>query len=188
MWTRIVNATELLPNMMGDIVLKVDSFSESIKELLYQTYLYNEKSKDLYFMEVTFKSFSNYVTNMKDAFPCIDLNNEKQSKDYTISLRAYSMAKEQWIKDYQPLGEVIAMLKQDGIQWTSEEHQADGKIASKSSGVDPAQLMEVSKNATNFYYSMIRNAAVLMANKITFADQPKQNQEVRKRKLTYDLQ
>lgn len=111
MWTRIVNATELLPNMMGDYILKVDSFSESIKELLYQTYLYNEKSKDLYFMEVTFKSFSNYVTDMKNAFPCIDLADEKQSKDYTISLRAYSMAKEQWIKDYQPLGEVIAMLK-----------------------------------------------------------------------------
>jgi hypothetical protein len=35
---------------------------------------------------------------------------------------------------------------------------------------------------------MIRNAAVLMANKITFSDKPKQNQEVRKRKLTYDLQ
>lgn len=49
-------------------------------------------------------------------------------------------------------------------------------------------MMEVSKNATNFYYSMIRNAAVLMANKITFADKPKQNQEVRKRKLTYDMQ
>ena len=35
LWTKIVNATELLPNMMGDIVLRVDSFSESIKELLY---------------------------------------------------------------------------------------------------------------------------------------------------------
>lgn len=66
-------------------------------------------------MEVTFKSFSNYVTEMKKAFPCIDLKDEKQSKDYTVSLRAYSMAKEQWIKDYQPLGEVISMLKQDGI-------------------------------------------------------------------------
>lgn len=68
------------------------------------------------------------------------------------------------------------MLKQDGITWGTE------------SSVDPDQLMMVSKNTTNFYYSMIRNAAVLMANKITFSDKPKQNQEVRKRKLTYDLQ
>ena len=35
LWTNIVNETELIPNMMGDIVLKVDSFSESVKELLY---------------------------------------------------------------------------------------------------------------------------------------------------------
>ena len=62
---------------MGDIVLKVDSFSESIKELLYQTYIYNEKSKDLYYMEVTIKSFSNYVTEMNKAFPCIDLKDDK---------------------------------------------------------------------------------------------------------------
>jgi hypothetical protein len=80
--------------MMGDIVLKVDSFSESIKELLYQTYIYNDQSKDLYFMEVTLKSFSNYVTDVKKSFPLIDLKDEKQSKDYTISLRAFSMAKE----------------------------------------------------------------------------------------------
>jgi hypothetical protein len=66
------------------------------------------------------------------------------------------------------------MLKQDGIQWTSEETK-DGKVASKSTGVDPNQLMEVSKNATNFYYSMIRSAAVLMGNKITFAERPMQN-------------
>lgn len=62
---------------MGDIVLKVDSFSESVKELLYQTYLYNEKSKDLFFMEVIIKSFSNYVTDMKKSFPLIDLKDEK---------------------------------------------------------------------------------------------------------------
>jgi hypothetical protein len=51
-------------------------------------------------MEVTFKSFSNYVTDLKHAFPCLNLKDETTSKDYTISLRAYSMAKEQWLKDY----------------------------------------------------------------------------------------
>jgi hypothetical protein len=80
------------------------------------------------------------------------------------------------------------MLKQDGIQWSTQETNSDNKIVSKSVGVDPEQLMEVSKSTTNFYYSMIRNAAVLMANKISFADKPKQNAEVRKRKMTYDLQ
>lgn len=82
-------------------------------------------------MEVTLKSFSNYVTDVKKSFPLIDLKNEKQSKDYTISLRAFSMAKEQWIKDYQPLVEVIAMLKQDGIQWTTEPEN-DGNVVKKA--------------------------------------------------------
>ncbi len=79
---------------MGDYILRVDSYNELIKELLYQTYLYNDNSKDLYFMEVTFKSFSNYVTDLKHSFPCLNLKDEKKSKEYTISLRAYSLAKE----------------------------------------------------------------------------------------------
>ena len=189
LWTEIVKSTQLVQNASKDIVLMVEGFSESIKELLYQSYVYNEKSKDLYFMEVTVKSFSNYVTDIARAFPCIDLKDDTQSKDYTVSLRAYSMAKEQWIKDYQPLVEVIAMLKQDGIQWSSETVDPEtGKLMSKTQGVDPEQLMEVSNSTTNFYYSMIRNAAVLMSNKIKFADKPKVDKEVRKRKMTYDIQ
>lgn len=116
-------------------------------------------------MEVTIKSFSNYVTDVKKSFPLIDLKNEKQSKDYTISLRAFSMAKEQWIKDYQPLVEVIAMLKQDGINWSSESEN-DANIVNKASSSELESILEVSKKANTFYYSMIRNAAVLMANKI----------------------
>lgn len=110
-WTKIVNATKLEFNEMRDITLKVDSFSESIKELLYQTYLYNESSKDFYFIEVIIKPNANYVIDMSLAFPSINLADETQVKDYKIQLRAYSLAKEQWIKDYQPLGEVIALLK-----------------------------------------------------------------------------
>jgi hypothetical protein len=48
--------------------------------------------------------------------------------------------------------------------------------------------MEVSRKATVFYYSMIRASAVLMANKITFSTRPEQKSEVKKRKMTYDLQ
>lgn len=83
-WTKIVNATKLEFNEMRDITLKVDSFSESIKELLYQTYLYNESSKDFYFIEVIIKPNANYVIDMSLAFPSINLADETQVKDYKI--------------------------------------------------------------------------------------------------------
>lgn len=64
--------------------MRVDTYSEAIKELLYQTYAYNQRSKDIYFVEVTLKSFSNYVTDMKKPFLAIDLRDEASSKDYTV--------------------------------------------------------------------------------------------------------
>jgi hypothetical protein len=94
LWTSIVNKIELQMNNIGDIIVKVDTYAEVIKELLYQTYAYNEKSKDIYFVEVTLKSFSNYVTDMKKSFLAIDMRDEATSKDYTVQLRAYSLARE----------------------------------------------------------------------------------------------
>lgn len=64
LWTSIVNTIDLQVNQIGDIIVRVDTYSEAIKELLYSTYAYNDKSKDIYFVEVTLKSFSNYVTDM----------------------------------------------------------------------------------------------------------------------------
>ena len=37
-----------------------------------------------------------------------------------------------------------------------------------------------------YYYSMLKNIAALLSNKIVFSDEAKTN-EVKKRKLTYDL-
>jgi len=48
----------------------------------------------------------------------------------------------------------------------------DGQIQTKNDAADKDQILEVSNKTTTFYYSMIRNAAVLMANKITFAERP----------------
>lgn len=94
LWKSIVNKIELQMNNIGDIIVKVDTYAEVIKELLYQTYAYNDKSKDIYFVEVTLKSFSNYVTDMKRSFLAIDMRDEAKSKDYTVQLRAYSLARE----------------------------------------------------------------------------------------------
>ena len=100
MWTKIIKMSQFKLNQMGDVLLKVDNYQEPIRELLFQTYAYNEHTKDLYYIELTIRSFSNYVTDVSKALPAISMLDENSSKDYTISLRAYSLAKEQWIKDY----------------------------------------------------------------------------------------
>lgn len=74
--------------------------------------MYNENAKDVFFMEVTIKSYSNYVTDVTVPFLPLDLNSE-EIKNYTISLRAFSLTRNLWIKDYQPLTDVIWLLKKE---------------------------------------------------------------------------
>jgi hypothetical protein len=101
------------------------------------------------------------VTDISKALPAIKLSDSELTKDYTISLRAFSLAKEQWIKDYQPISEVIKLLQQEGM---------------------------LTEDLRSFYYSMMRNAAVLLASKIVFQANPAQNVEIKKRKITYQVQ
>jgi hypothetical protein len=145
LWTKIVKMAQFQLNHMGDILLKVDSYIEPIRELLFQTYAYNETSKDLYYEELTLRSYSNYVTDISKALPAISLSDSEATKDYTISLRAFSLGKEQWIKDYQPLSEVIKLLQQENM---------------------------LTEDLRSFYYSMMRNAAVLLASKVVFSANP----------------
>ena len=79
-------------------------------------------------------------------------------------------------------------MQQDGLLRNYEIVKEGGKVHTQSLDKNREDLMIVSLKTTNFYYSMIRNAAVLMANKITFAEQPQPSAEIKKRKLTYDLQ
>lgn len=101
------------------------------------------------------------MTDISKALPAIKLSDSELTKDYTISLRAFSLAKEQWIKDYQPISEVIKLLQQEGM---------------------------LTEDLRSFYYSMMRNAAVLLASKIVFQANPAQNVEIKKRKITYQVQ
>lgn len=101
------------------------------------------------------------MTDISKALPAIKLSDSEATKDYTISLRAFSLAKEQWIKDYQPISEVIKLLQQEGM---------------------------LTEDLRSFYYSMMRNAAVLLASKIVFQANPAQNVEIKKRKITYQVQ
>lgn len=79
------------------------------------------------------------------------------------------------------------MMQHEGLL-RNYEVVKEGKVQTKSDEQNRNEILFVSMQTTNFYYSMIRNAAVLMANKITFAEKPQPNAEVRKKKMTYDLQ
>jgi hypothetical protein len=61
-------------------------------------------------MEVTVKSYANYVTDCVGAFPSVNLL-DARSKELTIQLKGFSLTRNIWIKDYQPLTEVIRLLK-----------------------------------------------------------------------------
>ena len=79
--------------------------------------------------------------------------------EWTISIRAYSLTRNLWIKDYQPLSEVVRILKKENY---------------------------LTGNVKLLYYSMLRDAATLLSHKIVFSDEAK-TVEVKKKKLTYDL-
>ena len=45
--------------------MRIDTYAEPVRELLFSTYAYNENAKDIFYMEITVKSYSNYVTDVK---------------------------------------------------------------------------------------------------------------------------
>jgi hypothetical protein len=74
-------------------------------------------------------------------------------------VRAFSLTRNVWIKDFQPFFEVIAMLKREKYYVNDLEF---------------------------FYYSMLKDTACLLSHKIIFSEDAK-TQEVKKRKLLYDI-
>ena len=63
------------------------------------------------------------------------------------------------MKDYQPLTEVIRLLKQENL---------------------------LHDDIRNFYHSMLRNAGVILAHKVTFS-KTSQTVDVKKRTFTYEV-
>ena len=115
-------------NSSGDVIFSLSNFKYPLKELMYQNYLFNEQGEDIYFMEVTLKTSLNYVTNIDQVMPPI---RQKDLNHYIINLRAYSVTRNIWIKDRQPLKSLILALQRERY---------------------------VSRNAFLIYYNMIRDA------------------------------
>lgn len=80
------------------------------------------------------------MTDVKGSFKSIS-NTDIKGKELTFCVKAYSLARKSWIKDYQPLNEVLRLLKKDDL---------------------------LHPEVRNLYYSMIRNAAYLLAHKLIF--------------------
>jgi len=126
--------------------------------VLFQDVVYNQAAKDMLFMEVCLKSYSNFVTDVEEAYPAIELKPDEMKK-HTFAIRAFSLTRHIWIKDYQPFFEMVTMLKRENFFVPGTEY---------------------------FYYSMLKNIALLLSNKIVFSEAAK-TMEVKKRRLVYDI-
>jgi hypothetical protein len=80
-------------------MLQIQSFKEPLKEILYQDLVYNQNSKDMMFMEVVLKSYSNFVTDVESPFPAIKLTSEDVRR-YSFAVRAFSLTRNLWTKDF----------------------------------------------------------------------------------------
>ena len=158
LWAHLINLCRLVRNPIGDIMIQIQNFKEPLREILFQDVVYNQNAKDMMFMEVVLKNYSNLVTDVEGSSPAIDLKSDDIEK-HTFAVRAFSLTRNVWIKDYQPFFEVIAMLKREKYYIEGLEY---------------------------FYYTMLRDTAVLLSNKIIFSDAAK-TQEVKKRRLVYDI-
>lgn len=113
---------------------------------------------DIFFMEVTLKSYNNFVTDVGSSFYPLDLEKDELN-EYTMGIRAYSLTRNVWIKDFQPLSEVVRILKRENY---------------------------LTGNVKLLYYSMLKDAATLISHKIVFSEEAKTS-EVKKQKLIYDI-
>ena len=158
LWAHLIDLAKLVRNPIGDILLQIQSFKEPLKEILFQDVVYNQQERDVMFMEVVLKSYSNYVTDAEGPPPTISLRPGEMEK-HTFAIRAFSLTKLIWVKDFQPFPEMVAMLKRENFFVEGTEH---------------------------FYYSMLKDVACLLANKLKFSDSAK-TQEIKKRRLVYDI-
>ena len=80
-------------------MLQIQNFKEPLKEILFQDIVYNQNAKDMMFMEVVLKNYSNYVTDVENPFPAISVQTE-EVKRYTFAVRAFSLTRNIWTKDF----------------------------------------------------------------------------------------
>ena len=156
LWNSLIEKSIVERNNSGDIIFTLANFKSPMKEVMYQNYLYSEQGEDVYFMEITLKTVKNYVENIDKPFPPLtqtDLHN------YVINMRAFSITRNIWIKDFQPLRSLIVSLQKERY---------------------------ISKNTFLIYYSMIRDATVLLAYRVKFSDNAK-TKEVKKQKVELDI-
>ena len=78
---------------------------------------------------------------------------------YTVNLRAYSITRNIWIKDFQPLKSLVLSLQREKY---------------------------LSRNTLLVYYSMIRDACTLLAYRVKFSDNAK-TKEVKKQRVELDI-
>lgn len=74
-----------------------------------QTYQHATNVNDIFYVEVTLKSYNNFVTEVKKAYPSIN-DQDVKAREQTFCIKAYSLARKSWLKDYQPLNEVFKLL------------------------------------------------------------------------------
>ena len=135
----------------------METYREPLREILFQDHVYNESVRDIFFLEVTLKNYNNYVTDVRYAFYPLDLTSDDLN-EWTVNIRAYSLTRSIWVKDCQPLAEVINIMKREGYL------REDVKL---------------------IYYSMIKDAAILVAHKVVFSEEAAEVK--RGKKMTYDL-
>jgi len=120
--------------------------------------VFNENAQDIFFMEIILKTNNNFVTDISTSFQPLDSQSNKLN-EWVVHTRAFSLTRNVWIKDHMPLAEIIKILKQENY---------------------------ITDNLKLLYYSMIRDAAILLSHKIVFSDEAKTS-EVKKKKLTFDI-
>lgn len=139
-------------------MLTIDNFREPLREVLIQDHVFNENAQDIFFMEITMKTQSNFVTDVTSVFTPVDSVSPKVN-EFIIHIRAFSLTRNVWIKDHMPLSELLGVLKKENFMF------GDLRL---------------------LYFSMVRDAAILLANKIVFSEEAK-TIEIKKKTLIYDI-
>ena len=109
-------------------------------------------------MKVVLKKYFNYVTDVDSTFFCHH-DSDWGGQKVQFSRMHFFLTCNIWIKDFQPIFEVIGMLKRENYYVNNLEY---------------------------FYYTMLRDTLCLLSHKIIFSEAAK-TQEVKKRKLVYDI-
>ena len=82
-WQKLIEISSIEANKLGDMILVVDWFREPIREQLCQSCGYSKTASDIFYMEVTVKSYPNYVTDATNSFPLVNLQ-DTMSKELTV--------------------------------------------------------------------------------------------------------